>query len=93
MDVNVNAYKKNPSILSKAVGEETILFQEKNGDRKPTYTLNKIGTFIWSHMDEKKEASEIKNLIIEEFDVSPEEAKKDLIFFLQQLEEIGVITQ
>jgi hypothetical protein len=93
MDVNVNVYKKNPSILSKAVGEETILFQEKNGDRKPTYTLNKIGTFIWSHIDGRKEVMQIKDLIVEEFEVSPEEAKKDLIFFLQQLEEIGVITQ
>lgn len=86
-------YRKNPSIFSKAVGEETVLFQEKDGEWKFLYTLNKMGTFIWNHIDGKKKASEIKDLIVEEFEVNPKEAEKDLTFFLQELEKIGVISQ
>ncbi len=46
---------------------------------------------IWELLDGEKQVKEIKNAIVEEFEVSPKEAEEDLLKFLQQLEEAGAV--
>ncbi len=46
---------------------------------------------IWELLDGEKQVEEIKNAIVEEFEVSPNEAEADLLKFLQQLEEAGAV--
>lgn len=84
-------FDKSPNIVSRKIADEVILvpIRQNVGDLESIYTLNEVGAFIWECVDGKRHVKEIKELIVEAFDVSEEEAEKDLIDFIQQLEAIG----
>jgi hypothetical protein len=88
-------YKKSDSIVSRKIGDEYILvpIRQDVGDLESIYTLNETGALIWELIDGKIQVNEIKKKIIEEFEVEPEEAEKDLLEHLQQLEGIKAIIQ
>ena len=83
--------QKDPNIVSRKIADEVILvpIRQNVGDLESVFTLNEVGAFIWEQIDGRRQVKEIKEMIVEEFDVGEEEAEKDLIEFIQQLEEIG----
>jgi hypothetical protein len=84
MEFLEKVYKKNDSIVSRKIGDEFI---------ESIYTLNETGARIWELIDGKLRVGEIKESLVEEFEVEPEEAEKDLIEHLQQLEGIQAIIE
>lgn len=86
-------FEKYPNIVSRKIADEVILvpIRRNVGDLESIYTLNEVGAFIWDKIDGKKKLSEIRDLIVEEFDASTEEVEKDLIEFILKLEEMGGI--
>jgi hypothetical protein len=88
-------YKKSDSIVFRKIADEFILvpIRQNVGDLESISTLNEVAARIWELIDGKMKVREIKNKIIEEFEVTPEEAEKDLIEYLQQLEGIEAIIE
>jgi len=88
-------YQKNPDIVSRKIADEYILvpIRQNVGDLESIYTLNEVATRIWELIDGKRKIKEIKDKIIEEFEVTPEEAEKDLTELLQKLEKIEGIKE
>jgi hypothetical protein len=88
-------YEKDPSIVHREIAGEAILvpIRRHAADLESIYTLSDVGAFIWKLIDGKTSTSEIKSAIVDEYDVSPEEAEADLAEFLQQLESIGSIAR
>ena len=88
-------YKKSDSIVSRKIGDEFILvpIRQDVGDLESIYTLNETAALIWELIDGKTQVSEIKEKIVEEFDVEPEQAEQDLKEHLQQLEGIKAIIE
>jgi hypothetical protein len=88
-------YKKSESIVSRRIGDEYILVPIRRdvGDLESIYTLNETGALIWELIDGKSKVSKIKESLVEAFEVEPEEAEKDLIEHLQQLEGIKAIIE
>ena len=84
-------YEKNPHIVSRQIGDEFILVPVRHdvADLESIYTLTGTGVRIWELMDERLTGHELKERIVEEFDVGHAEAEEDLIEFLRQLEEIN----
>ena len=95
MDFLDKVYRKNDSIVSRKIADEFILvpIRQDVGDLGSIYTLNEVAARIWELIDGKRKVGEIKERIVEEFEVTPEEAEKDLIGHLRQLEEIKAITE
>jgi hypothetical protein len=95
MEFLEKVYKKNDSIVSRKIGDEFILvpIRQDVGDLESIYTLNETGARIWELIDGKLRVGEIKESLVEEFEVEPEEAEKDLIEHLQQLEGIQAIIE
>jgi len=98
METNSSAYlerrfAKDTAIVSRKIAEEFILvpIRQRAGDVDSIYTVNEVGSRIWELIDGEKSLSEIRDVIIDEFEVSNEEAEKDLIEFLQQLEQVGAV--
>ena len=83
-------YQKDPDMVSRKIAGEYILVPIRNnvGDLESIYTLNEVAARIWELIDGKRKLSEIKDKIVEEFEVTPEEAEKDLSELLQKLEKI-----
>ena len=86
-------FVKDSSIVSRRISGEHILvpIRQKAGDLESIFTLNEVASRIWDLLDGEKRVEEIRNAIVEEFDVSPKEAEEDLLEFLQQLEEVGAV--
>lgn len=88
-------YKRNENIVFRKINDEAILVPIKNnvGDMGFIYSLNEVGAFVWESLDGKNRLSDIKTMMQGDFDVSPEEAERDLREFVGQLEEIGAVVR
>ncbi|TET24447.1 MAG: PqqD family protein, partial [Candidatus Aminicenantes bacterium] len=73
--------------------DEVILvpIRQNVGDLESISTLNDVAARIWELIDGKMKVREIKDKIIEEFDVTPQEAEKDLVEYIKQLEKIEAV--
>ncbi|MEE9151897.1 MAG: PqqD family protein [Thermoplasmata archaeon] len=95
MDFLEKVYKKSDSIVSRKIGDEFILVPIKQdvGDLESIYTLNETAARIWELIDGKIKVRDIKERIVQEFEITPTEAERDLIEHLQQLEGIRAIIE
>ncbi len=89
------AFRKNENFVFRQIDDETILVPIKNnvGDMGSIYNLNEVGAYVWEHLDGEKTLFDIKNMVAEEFEITPEKAEDDLLVFLSQLEEIEAIIE
>ncbi len=53
--------------------------------------VNDIGTRIWEAIDGKKTLKEILDTVVEEYDISHEQARSDLDDFVASLDEHGMV--
>jgi len=88
-----NCYLKNPNIVSRIIADECILVPIKHTveDLGSIYSLNEVGTFIWNSIDDNKTVEEIKEMMIEHFEVDPEQLESDLLEFIEQLETLRMV--
>lgn len=95
MDYLEKCYQKDPDMVSRKIADEVILvpIRQNVGDLESIYTLNETAARIWELIDGKIKVEGIKEKILEEFEVTPEEAEKDLREHLRQLEGIKAITE
>ena len=96
MDTNAfleRCFTKDPSIVFRKVAGEFILvpIKQKASEVESIYTMNDVASRIWELIDGKRSLNDIKTMIIKEFEVSSEEAEKDLVDFSMQLEKIGAV--
>lgn len=55
------------------------------------YGLNSVGTFIWDQIMEPKTIDEIRDAILNEYNVEKGECERDLLELLHELSEKGLI--
>jgi len=86
-------FAKDPSIVARKIADEFILvpIRRKAGDLESIYTLNEVAARIWELVDGQKRVHDIRDVIVEEFEVGPEQAEADLVELLQQLEQVGAV--
>ena len=86
-------YKRNENFVFRRIDNETILVPIKDnvGDMNCIYNLNELGAFIWQNIKCKNSVSDIKEMIISEFEVTETQAEADLDEFVSDLKEIEAI--
>lgn len=79
--------------MSRKIAGEYILvpIRQSAGDLDSIYTMNAVGGRIWELLDGQRSVSDLKDIIVEEFDVSLEEAEEDIKTFLDQLMSMNVV--
>ena len=79
--------------MSRKIAGEYILvpIRQSAGDLDSIYTMNAVGGRIWELLDGQRSVSDLKDIIVEEFDVSLEEAEEDIKTFLDQLTSMNVV--
>ena len=70
------------------VEDEVVILGLKDG---VYYGLNPVGAFIWGIIQEPKTVAEIKDAVLDEYDVSEEVCKRDLTELLAELSDKGLI--
>lgn len=78
---------KQENIVIKKINNEFILVPIINNiaNMKSIYTMNESGVFLWNKIDGKKNFQQLVFELMEEYDVSNEEALKDTEEFLKKI--------
>ncbi len=86
-------YFRNEQFISRRIAGEFLLIPVANqlkGDNW-LFVLNEVGARIWELIDGGRSVQQIKQLLLEEFDTTPEQLEEDLLRLLGQLQELGAI--
>ena len=88
-------FQKNENFVFRKIEDETILVPIKDnvGDMGSLYNLNEVAAFVWEQLNGKKTLRDIKNRLLEKYDVSAKEAGNDLSEYIAQLKKIDAITR
>ena len=88
-------YKKSDSMVSRKIADESILvpIRQNAGDLDSIYTLNDTAAYVWDLIDGQTNVGDIKEKLILEFEVTSEDAERDLTEHLQQLITLKAITE
>ncbi|MBE0428992.1 MAG: PqqD family protein [Thermoleophilia bacterium] len=79
---------KDSEVLFTSMGDDAVLLHVQRGDY---YSLNKVGARLWSITDGSKTIGDLAGEITEEFEISREEAEKDIIELAGQLAKEGLV--
>lgn len=80
---------KESDVLFTSMGEDAVLLHVQRGDY---YSLNRVGARLWVLTDGTKSIKDLAGLITEEFDISLDQAIKDILELAEQLEKEGLVT-
>lgn len=70
------------------VEDEMVLLGMEDGIY---YGLNPVGAFIWEQIKEPKTIDQIRDAILDEYDVEKGECERDLLELLKELTEKGMV--
>ncbi|MHB0866087.1 MAG: PqqD family protein [Thermoleophilia bacterium] len=79
---------KDDEVLFTSMGEDAVLLHVQRGDY---YSLNKVGARLWMLTDGRKCIRELAGEITQEFEISQEEAERDIIELADQLAKEGLV--
>ena len=80
-------------LIKRTIGKDTVLIPvgktilESNG----LFMLNELGGFIWDLLPNVQTEDEICDAVLGEYEVSREEASRDISEFLQKLRNMNII--
>lgn len=78
--------KRNPDVSWRVIEGQAVLILNKEGE---VQVLNELGTFIWERAEEDPE--EVVRAIVSQYEVTPDEARKDLEEFVGSLLASGAL--
>lgn len=80
-------FKRNEHIVSRAIVGETLLvpIQGHLADMQRIFALNPVADYVWERLDGDTAIDQIAAAVLEEFDVSKNEADGDLVELFEDL--------
>jgi hypothetical protein len=71
-----------------SLAEESVILNLKSG---MYYGLDPVGSFVWKLIQTERDLREIRDLILEEYDVEPERCEQDLVELLNDFSAQGLV--
>ncbi len=86
-------FARNEEVVSRKIVHELILVPMRKdvADMETLYTLNEVGARVYELIDGKRALREIVNTIVNEFEVTEQQAESDVREFIAQLLEVESI--
>ena len=85
-------FKKDPAVVLRKIGDDFFLIPVRLGKELDfIYNFQETGAKIWELLDGQRNVAELSKLLSEEFGATPDGIRKDLLEFLGQLEQEGLI--
>ena len=86
-------YERDPNVVYREIADERILvpIRKQVADMASIYVLNETGARIWDLMDGQRSLAEIRDVLVEEYEVEPEILQQDLLEIMGQLGEAGLV--
>ncbi len=88
-------FSKSDDFVTRKVGGDTLIVPIKGGisDLEAIYTLNEVGSLIWTLIDGERTAEQIVYAICADYEVNRETATADVLTLITELETEGIIRQ
>ena len=74
--------------ISSPVSSEAVILNLTSG---VYFSLNRLGSRIWELIQEPRSVGEIRDRILEEFDVDSDRCERDILSLLEKLEAKGLV--
>ena len=78
----------DPDIVWRLLDENAVVVSPREGEVR---VLNPVGTAIWQLLVQQEDMQAIERYLTENFDVSQKRAHDDLLTFLEELTERGIL--
>ena len=75
-------WQKNPALAWREIDDETVIISPQDSIM---HELNDTGSFLWKNIDGRKSAAELAELLVENYEVTPEIALSDTEALLQEM--------
>ncbi len=86
------------NLNSKVTFADTVFAQEVDGEMvlldmnsENYFGLDAVGTDIWQAMQERETLQEVLEALLEQYEVEEDVLKKDLLTFVEKLQESGLV--
>lgn len=85
--------EKDPNVVSREIAGERILvpIRAQAADMAAIYVLNETGARIWDLLDGQHSISQIQEILVQEYDVSHEDAGSDIAEMVERLQDLGML--
>jgi len=77
-----------PEQVSCALGDESAILNMKNS---VYYGMNAVGTRVWNMLVEPKSVVQLRDTLLDEYEVEPTRCEQDLLQLLEQMRTEGLI--
>lgn len=74
--------------VSTNLEDEAVILHLKDG---VYFGINQVGARIWNLLQVPRTVGEIRDVILEEYDIEPQQCEQDLLKFLKELHSKGLI--
>lgn len=83
---------KKDFILREIMGDVVLVpINQSTSQFNGLITVNELGKFIWENLEKVQDEDDLLQLILDEYEVDRDVAKKDLDEFLQVLKDMDII--
>jgi hypothetical protein len=79
---NSTYWQKNPGLAWREIDDETVIISPNDS---VMHELNDTGSFLWKNIDGKKSATELAELLVENYEVTPDIALSDTQALLEEM--------
>lgn len=86
-------YIRSQDFIFRKIVDETILvpIRQNVAELNCIYSLNEIGTMLWQLLREPQSPADLQAFILSEFEVTADQASRDVQVFLDQLLSYGAL--
>jgi hypothetical protein len=77
-----------PEQVSCSLGEESAILNMKNS---VYYGMNAVGTRVWNMIGEPRSVVQLRDALVDEYEVDPARCEQDLLQVLEQMRREGLI--
>jgi hypothetical protein len=81
-------YKVSPNHLYSEVADEAVILDLDSG---VYYGLNSVGVDIWQWLQQPQTEEKLLDLVLDEYEVTPEQAEQDLQSILKEMLNAGLL--
>ena len=92
-DILKTVFRRNADVVSRKIAGEFFLVPIRGNlaDMQKIFTLNPVGEYIWQQLDAEKTLGDIRDGIMDTFDVEEDRANCDIREFLGELLEEDLV--
>ena len=89
MDLRANLTAQRNAAMLFTDLDDTIVMMDP--DKGMYYELGSVGSRIWTLLETPRSVSDVCDALVEEYDVTPDVCRRDVVSFIEEAGELGII--